>query len=123
MRRRDFIRGLIALGIGYAVADRLAFAQGFGRVYAGFGAIPDDDTAYIQGLMDDAAKCECGVTEAIFLEPRTYRISAPLRFPDNVRLIGNDTQIIVRHRGEWHDAAVDAAYRNVRVKHLAFSGI
>lgn len=41
MRRRDFIRGLMAIGVGYAVADRLAFVQGFGRVFPGADVPPD----------------------------------------------------------------------------------
>lgn len=33
MRRRDFIRGLIGLGVSAAVADHLAFIEGLGRSY------------------------------------------------------------------------------------------
>jgi hypothetical protein len=34
VRRRDFIRGLMALGVTAAVADKLAFAEGLGRAFA-----------------------------------------------------------------------------------------
>jgi hypothetical protein len=48
MRRRDFISGLLKLGVGLAVADKLAFIEGLGRSYpvAPHG-IPKDLTWYV----------------------------------------------------------------------------
>lgn len=44
MRRRDFVRGLIGLGVTAAVADHLAFVQGLGRVFPS-GEVPPETLA------------------------------------------------------------------------------
>lgn len=40
MHRRDFIRGLISLGVSAAVAEELAFVQRLGRVFPGWRRPP-----------------------------------------------------------------------------------
>lgn len=48
MLRRDFIKGLLAIGVTAAVADKLAFIQGLGRVFP----INEDKVGWMQLKID-----------------------------------------------------------------------